>query len=66
MTGLTPSEERLGIEQGKIACIKAHRSRTNYGLKESKDAVEAYFLRKGLNFGPLPGHGWNSITGRYE
>lgn len=47
---LTPEEVELGVNQGKIACIKAHRTRTNYGLKDSKDACEAYFARNSLAF----------------
>lgn len=31
----------LALNGLKIDAIRAHRARTNYGLKESKDAVEA-------------------------
>lgn len=61
-TQLTPEEIELGTQKGKIPCIKAHRARTNYGLKESKDTVELYFDRHGLRFGPPPTEGsypWN-------
>lgn len=47
---LTEEEIRLGTQQGKIAAIREYRSRTGLGLKEAKDAVEDYFLRKGLKF----------------
>jgi len=48
---VTKTEESLGINQGKIAAIKEYRSRTGLGLKESKEAVEEHFTRKGLTFG---------------
>ena len=47
---LTPEEVHLGTHEGKIPCIKAHRARTNMGLKESKDICEIYFRWKGLTF----------------
>lgn len=47
---LTPEEVRAGQFEGKIACIKLHRSRTQCGLKESKDAVENYFARNRIDF----------------
>lgn len=40
--GLTPTEAMLADEGKKIQAIKAHRERTGMGLKESKEAVEAY------------------------
>ena len=47
---LTPQEVDEGQYKGKIACIKMHRNRTGMGLKDSKDAVEAYFNKLGLYF----------------
>jgi hypothetical protein len=38
---------RLMVEgQRKIEAIKVHRAITGFGLKESKDAVEKYWVRK--------------------
>ncbi|WP_158288542.1 ribosomal protein L7/L12 [Ornithinimicrobium flavum] len=40
--GITPEIRRL-VEDGEhIAAIKAYRQRTGAGLKEAKDAVDAY------------------------
>lgn len=45
---LTDEEVRLLATEGIIACIKAVRSRTGYGLKESKDLVENFAALRGL------------------
>lgn len=48
---LTKSEIFEGQTHGKIACIKAFRTRTNCGLVEAKNFVEEYFADNGLTFG---------------
>lgn len=35
---------------GKIQAIKLHRSRTGFGLKESKDFIESEAKRRGIEF----------------
>jgi len=45
---LTPHEQTVYESGGKIACIKAVRSRTGCGLKVAKDFVEAEAERLNL------------------
>lgn len=47
---LTKEEIQLGVSDGKIACLKAYKERTQRGLKESKDAIEKYFTDNNLMF----------------
>jgi len=42
---LTKEEKELIISDQKIAAIKAIRSRSGLGLKESKDIVDAWFVK---------------------
>lgn len=37
---VTPEELELAFQKGLVAAVKAHRTRTGMGLKESKDMVE--------------------------
>lgn len=48
----TPNADEvyLGKYNGKIPMIKAHRTRTNLGLCESKQICENYFNDNGLEF----------------
>ena len=39
---LSEEVRRLAVAVGKIQAIKLHREQTGLGLKEAKDAVEAY------------------------
>lgn len=48
---LTKSEIFEGQTNGKIACIRAFRARTNAGLIDAKHFVEQYFADNGLTFG---------------
>lgn len=48
---LTKSEIFEGQTHGKIACIKAFRTRTGFGLFDAKNFVEKYFADNGLTFG---------------
>lgn len=47
---LTKEEIRLGVGDGKIACIKAYKERTSTGLREAKETVEKYFTDNNLMF----------------
>lgn len=44
------NEVSIGLNQGKIASIKAYRERTGKGLAESKDAMEKHFDKLGYQF----------------
>lgn len=43
--GLSSEVQKLADEENKIQAIKVHREQTGLGLKEAKDAVEAYMNR---------------------
>lgn len=47
---LTHNEVLIGCEQGKLPCVKHHKTRTGLLLMDSKRAVEAYFEKHGLVF----------------
>jgi ribosomal protein L7/L12 len=44
-TGLSAEVRRLAGEGKKIEAIKVHREQTGAGLKDAKDAVEAYMAK---------------------
>jgi hypothetical protein len=44
---LTDSEKNTALRGEKITAIKDYRTRTQTGLKEAKDAVEAYLHSQG-------------------
>jgi len=48
----TPTQEEMeiGMREGKIPAIKAHRARTGLGLKDSKEMLEGYFYQRGVAF----------------
>lgn len=48
MDTLTANEVAILTTQGAIYAIKAFRDRTGQGLRESKDAVDAYAIVLGL------------------
>lgn len=49
--GLTAKEVSVGINHGKIECIKEYRSRTGKSLLDSKKDIENHFVVNNLNFG---------------
>lgn len=48
---LSTEEIRIGLNQGKLACVKAYKDRTNESLLDSKHTVEKYFERNNMKFG---------------
>jgi ribosomal protein L7/L12 len=47
---LTLDEVSIGSMSGRVAAIKAYKTRTGCGLKQAKDTVEGYFREHGLEF----------------
>lgn len=52
---LTPHEMSMLRTQGLVPVVKEVRARTNCGLKEAKDLVEAYIAKHGLRRVEVPG-----------
>lgn len=50
----TVDEMVVAKNSGKISAIKAHRTRTGMGLKESKDAIEESLALLGISVGTGP------------
>ncbi len=48
-SGLTQEEIQALLDGRKIQAIKLYRERTGAGLKEAKDAVEAYDAKSGFD-----------------
>lgn len=49
--GLTPNEVSIGLEYGKIECVKEYRNRTGKSLLDCKRDIEKHFEMNYLTFG---------------
>lgn len=50
--GLTAKEVSVGLNHGKIECVKEYKNRTGKSLMDSKNDVEKHFDINYLIFGP--------------